>query len=586
MLPEGAFILGFQCEVCTKSVVNMPPLVVVDESKRGRSRPEELSVRGPAETKNGQRRADHLLRFTAPPRAREERPPVRRAAPRRRRPSVDGAFENSSIRLMVTRGVSPDVKDVDATIDWGTVCCLDTTLEECPICLERPWAPVAGPCGHVFCAGCVVHHLNMVEFSRSKRCPCCHRNLVANDLRPVSRRLPPERDDEYVLLKRNRSHRTATLFSEEQRGLPVGSECNLYSKITLAASDSVVSDVFDGILRELAVDDEYARAAAGVMLSVKEALGSVVETTKNDDDQEPSSKVFYFYGKSDGDPTFLHPLALRSLLAAVDNDPSRLPRVLQLRERYVDRFEQCAESRKRLQWLAHVQIGCEISLIDVENLGGEWEPRAKEARRADPELLAAFKARRERLRKEEEKRRKKEKRYTKQSASLLANSRLSRYEAGRREQVTFDQSDFLPLNPSTQQVETQQAVSPTNDEPSFASLVSRGFAAELGFPALGQSPESSRGVASGTTPPRQAGTWGPSLSSTRPTPKVNTTPADDEDDMFAPPPRQSTCDLGEALKDSLVVGDKPQKESSSTTGKKKKEKRRTVLSLTGGGRQY
>ncbi|KAJ8609953.1 hypothetical protein CTAYLR_008082 [Chrysophaeum taylorii] len=560
--------------------------------------------------RRSQRRADHLLRFTAPPREASRPGEARRGTReirRKPRASVGGAFENSGVRLLVTDGgASPLAADADASPEWRNVCAIEAPEAECPICLYSPRAPVAGSCGHVFCAACVVRHLSMVEVSRSKRCPCCNRSLAASELRPV--RFFAE-SELFVLLERPRAARAARPFVEgaaRNVALPVASVatqfCDAHSKLTLAGSDGVVDAVFDRLgdeLREAAVEaeDDLGRAsvaaAVAAMATVREALGPAVETA----DPLPSpadGKVFFFYGRADGEPTFLHPLALRCLLAAAGGDASRLPRSLSLgRARNVDRFEQCVESRRRLPWLAHVQLGCDVALVDVDvedlNSGGggddDWGARAAVARDADAELSAAYAARDERLRKDRDKRRRAEKKLrakAKKEARLPDQAALEELRALRSFELNND--DFAPLSAAAASLE-DPALARSPEEPSFAALVARGFAAELGCPALGSSPRDA--------PATSPSCWGRPIASRRRPPPP---PADEipSGDAFAPPPPNRELALAGALETALRDDEHrrsasqaaaPGSSSSSSSSRKKKEKR-AVLSLTGGGRRY
>lgn len=494
--------------------------------------------------RSGGQRADHLLRFRAPAReangsgsgesGRRADASRRRRQVRRRPSGVDGAFENSSLRLLVvhSEAVSALASDADRAVDWNLVCALDSShAVECAICLEEPKAPVAGACGHIFCAACIVHHASMLEVSRSKRCPCCNRPLSTSELRPVRFSAVASVDEGaehgvFVLLARNRQSRAAAPFcrrkandddgamASSRPSLPVATlekpECCVYSKLTVADSDDVVRGVFDKLSEELgaaaaAAESECAAQdvalAVAVMSSVRAAflernIGGrppLHPDEEEDGEQPEDSKLFFFYGRADGEPTYLHPLALRCLLAAVDAEPALLPRTISLvaPPREVDRFEQCAESRRRLPWLGHIQLGCEVALLDcdLEALGDDWGPRAVQARDADPALLSAFAQRDERLKRDRERRRKAERKLRAKAAkgSPQLPDRATLDELRTLRSFALNDDDFAPLTTASPPNPGTLVLGASPEEPSFAALVAKGFAAELGCPALGSS---------------------------------------------------------------------------------------------------
>ncbi|WIA08248.1 hypothetical protein OEZ85_007693 [Tetradesmus obliquus] len=51
---------------------------------------------------------------------------------------------------------------------------------ECGVCLDAPEVPMAAPCGHVFCKGCITDALK-----EDRRCPQCALHLTLSALRPL-----------------------------------------------------------------------------------------------------------------------------------------------------------------------------------------------------------------------------------------------------------------------------------------------------------------------------------------------------------------------------------------------------------------
>ena len=58
----------------------------------------------------------------------------------------------------------------------------DGALDDCAICLDTPTAPRMTKCGHLYCASCILRHL---DGHRCRRCPLCFESVARVDLRPV-----------------------------------------------------------------------------------------------------------------------------------------------------------------------------------------------------------------------------------------------------------------------------------------------------------------------------------------------------------------------------------------------------------------
>lgn len=472
-------------------------------------------------------RADHLLRFR---RRERERSPLRRRPRLPHRSS--GAWELPNVRVLATSG-SWRAERADEAPQWSSVVALEATpASDCPICLEPATAAAAGPCGHVFCAACVVRHLEMTEVSRSRLCPCCAKGLTTSDLRPV--RFFAE-DKGFALLARYKASRAVWAAADVSRALPTRSRCSAVTKVTLC-DEASRAEARDGRAEELAAalaaaDDANAVARAIAVMDIEDAPCHV-------EDDEASEKIFRFYGRADGAPTFLHPLVLRCL--------RDLPERLEVKVKSVETFVQCVESRKRLPWLGHVQLGTEISLVDVDldDIGATVD---------DPALQAALDAREARLRRERDKKRKVERRHSRKAKPLEPRRRAPSAD------FTLDDDDFAPLcSPPSKSAMTPEG-SPAG--PSFAALVARGFAAELGCPALGASPSSPRS--------------GPVWPARRPTTVASSPPPTIPEPEDASHETQRQRAIASAFDLAL-----------STPAAHKKKKKKQVLSLTGGGRRY
>lgn len=86
----------------------------------------------------------------------------------------------------VTAAVGPCLNDADAAVDWSLVEELRVWAGEeptaCPICLYPPTAGKMSPCGHVFCAPCVLHYLALSD-KAWRKCPICYEPLYPAQLK-------------------------------------------------------------------------------------------------------------------------------------------------------------------------------------------------------------------------------------------------------------------------------------------------------------------------------------------------------------------------------------------------------------------
>ncbi|KAJ1448294.1 hypothetical protein M885DRAFT_590956 [Pelagophyceae sp. CCMP2097] len=452
----------------------------------------------------GARRADHLLKFTAP-----------------KREAVDIAA-SATAELLARR---------------------------CPICLlDDCAAPVALKCGHAFCASCIVRHAMMNDVTRSKRCPCCQGSLDVLDLRPArwaeTHAIAVGKPLELVLCERPKASRAAALVGSLNEGaearLPRGPACSLQSKITLAddaASDSVFEAFFDGLrMAYAACEDSVERKDAESAKSALERVRSAYITRRAPDvsrsEAVPTGKKapdaleerrYFFYAAADGQHVYLHPLLLNVFLAACGGDAAMLPKKLLLKKvQGLELFEQGAESRKKMPWLAHLQLGVDAHLADVsfddifsveDSASFGWALKLRGALDCDAALKSAVDARTKRLDSQRRSERQSEKRDE-------ARRRASEQKRPQAKKFELRQADFVALRlerdekllANLQNDSDDDGEASTDDElrnsppvgPSFALLVSRGFAAELNCPALGPPPG---GGAGPSTSPPPAPAW-------------------------------------------------------------------------------
>jgi hypothetical protein len=531
------------------------------------------------DTQQARGNANHLLRFTTE--RPQQQPPPRRRAPAKPRSAHRPrgiAFEAPAIRLLVAAGVaSPFACDADEAPPWESVVAADVVRDaiRCPICLEdEARAPVVTRCGHGFCAACVVRHCTS-DYVRSRKCPCCAAPLGVRDLRPAFLRKPAA---DLVLLERPKSGRRACLADRVAGRLPSSNDrCDLLAKITEATPAAVQAAQrdFRAALADASVkaDDEAERravAAAAAYLDVEPVSSN--EPSMEEPTEE--AKTYRFYGRRDGALVFLHPLPLKLLIAAVggiENLPEALP---ELRVAHAERFEQSPATRKRFPWLAHVPIGCDVTLLDARGDGGfgsEFTERCRRAREGDPALRDALAARAKTVRREQERSNRAERRHTHN-----VEKRLAEKAPPRAAPYIQQEGDFAPVEPEITeelQARAEAALGAAPTAMSFANTVARNFAAPEGaFPELSASPPAAPvAAAPASSWGGRAVTRGDQLDRARfaAPPRASLPP------RAAPPPATTWGGRG-----AEVAAAPPPKSSPKRKPVKK------TLSLTGGGRRY
>ena len=102
------------------------------------------------------------------------------------------------------------ISDAEKHIEWDDVSSLECFIGSedcCPICLMPHSVPRATPCGHIFCAACILYYLRKQDEEYVK-CPMCNEYISLSSMRPV--RLLPPRESVTV-------NRSATLYLVARR---------------------------------------------------------------------------------------------------------------------------------------------------------------------------------------------------------------------------------------------------------------------------------------------------------------------------------------------------------------------------------
>ncbi|KAM3963048.1 LOW QUALITY PROTEIN: E3 ubiquitin-protein ligase RNF10 [Aphomia sociella] len=137
---------------------------------------------------------NHLLNFMYPSRGGQERrgmqPQPRRQAQHRLSYKHEQDLYLRAYCQFVVRedgDYKANLLDPDVPVKWEQIeeiVVRSTGRSECPICLGASAAGRAGPCGHVYCWGCVLHYAAAHE-KQPPPCPVCATPLHVQDMKPT-----------------------------------------------------------------------------------------------------------------------------------------------------------------------------------------------------------------------------------------------------------------------------------------------------------------------------------------------------------------------------------------------------------------
>ncbi|XP_059056973.1 E3 ubiquitin-protein ligase RNF10 [Achroia grisella] len=136
---------------------------------------------------------NHLLNFMYPTRGGQDRRSGQ-PQPRRQGQRVSYRHEHDlylraycQFILKEDGDYKANILDPDVPVNWEQIeeiVVRSTGRSECPICLGVAAAGRVGPCGHVYCWGCVLHYAAAHE-KQPPPCPVCATSLNVQDMKPT-----------------------------------------------------------------------------------------------------------------------------------------------------------------------------------------------------------------------------------------------------------------------------------------------------------------------------------------------------------------------------------------------------------------
>ncbi|KAH6934138.1 hypothetical protein HPB50_020676 [Hyalomma asiaticum] len=387
--------------------------------------------------------------------------------------------------------------------------------ERCPVCLGTPRAAQTPPCGHVYCWSCLLHYLALSD-RPYRPCPICDRPVVPQPRRgyqpgdeitmclmrrqknqPGAQPMPADlwRVDDLEPFNINREerltcHQRVLVACPKQLGAMLDREESELRSQLLEEGDAPEACFVQAALqanshqmrgRERCISSGSSGAEDSIVGA--EDLEMPVCTATNAGSNNngcregiPGGDSFYYFQAADGQPVFLHALNARMLVheyGALELAPVKFTaRIVEIEGASIDN-----ELRRRLRYLRHLPLTCEIQVVEVQ-----LEPPV--IKQATTEHFAADVEKRRRQR-------------SRRARNEKRQDRLRAKEEMRRQGYVSDLDERQQVTPSSSGVLAEEGMSPTPagssaNRVSFAQMVqTRSAGAAGGFcrrlPATGSS---------------------------------------------------------------------------------------------------
>jgi hypothetical protein len=315
-------------------------------------------------------------------------------APRKKQQRKRGAagFLLSSAHVVYNETYVEDADDealltsLDMRLDWDRVCCVLLPPQTCPLCLDDPAAcPLVLPCGHAFCAGCVVE----LQSRGVGVCLVCKGPFCL--LRPARfigcapSLLAVGQSEVFALVVRKRDSSVVWPFDEWEKRWKDGLSCNAlplvsdrasrFSPVLVAreadelAEQAALMDAHLVVVSEDAIEREglpnwlEARAqlqkriltAAALPQSARAFVAASRKSGAGIDD------FFFFYQAASGEPVYLNALMSKMLLHQAQQDPLRLPQSVNCKLQEVDSFDR---DEKTPRVFSHLPAGAHYCCVE------------------------------------------------------------------------------------------------------------------------------------------------------------------------------------------------------------------------------
>nr|CCC90612.1 unnamed protein product [Trypanosoma congolense IL3000] len=280
---------------------------------------------------------------------------------------------------------------------------------QCPICLEAPEAARITSCGHVFCLICMLQYVSRLK-AEGKQCVCpvCNNLVTFNTLRRCIVRIVgrpsvgarasftmlKRKGDSCILLRQDDQRWAEPLPDNAEPRIPqYGEPSATYSRYVLGTEEleaTLRDDDYLSIAKQLSSFDEKARPLtwfdSDLLQTTQKALELVHQSPTLKQQQQVTSRfspplapkvpevekeiVFEFYGESEGQPYYMHPITYKMLCVDAEARNLSLDAVVEAPVEEITMFTQDETTRKRYRVFSHVPLHAvaKLCLLDLSEI--------------------------------------------------------------------------------------------------------------------------------------------------------------------------------------------------------------------------
>ncbi len=284
---------------------------------------------------------------------------------------------------------------IEQRLDWDRVCCVLLPPQACPVCLDSPAvAPSCLPCGHCYCAACVVE----LKSRGLGRCLVCQGAFCL--LRPArflwtgSTAVAVGKTEQFALVVRKKDSSVVWPYAEWYERWSDGKTCARLPLVSDGASrfsKSLMAREADEVANELAAieahiasiaDEELEREGLPNWLEAREqcqkrlmaaealphSIRAVVMASRKS--TAGIADFVFFYQSETGEAVFLNALMSKMLMHQAKQDPLNLPPFVTCKIQDFDSFDR---DEKTPKVFCHLAMSASYTCVEgiVEELSAD-----------------------------------------------------------------------------------------------------------------------------------------------------------------------------------------------------------------------